>query len=98
MVIKRDKLEEEKKKLEHRAENYIGEKKAKVYCYKIIKRKELHVEELQKELAEANRKNRLLEDFIEKSLVNQEKCANNPSKVETISKPVQNDMSYDIGK
>ena len=71
ILIERDKLETEKKKLERQAENYMREKKAIGPCYKIIKRKQLHVEELQKELVETNRKNRLLEDFIEKSLVNQ---------------------------
>ena len=92
LFIKRDKLEEKKKKLEFKAERYMREKKNIASLYKIIKEKELHVEDLQKELVETNRKNRLLEEFIEKSLLNQETCTNDTTKV------LENEIAVDIRK
>ena len=67
----RDKLLEEKKNLEDLAKIFMREKEAKGECYRIIKKEELYIGKLKKRLVEANKKIRLLEEFIEKSLVNQ---------------------------
>ena len=98
LFTKRDKLEEEKKNLEYQAKFFMREKEAKGECYGIIKKEELYIGKLKKRLVETNRKNRLLEEFIEKSLVNQEKDANDKSKDENISKVLEDEITGNIGK
>ena len=94
----RDKLLEEKKNLEDLAKIFMREKEAKGECYRIIKKEELYIGRLKNMLVETNRKNRLLEEFIEKSLVNQEKDANDKSKDENISKVLEDEITGNIGK
>ena len=98
LFTKRDKLEEKKKNLEHRAALFMRVKEAKEQCNIIIKKEELYIGRLKNMLVETNRKNRLLEEFIEKSLVNQEKDANDKSKDENISKVLEDEITGNIGK
>lgn len=97
LFIKRDKLEEQKKKLDKEVERYLRLNNAKDRGVKIIMKNELRLEKLQKELVETKSKSRLLEEFIEKSLVTQEDRVNDKSKVEAISRVIENKATGDIG-
>ena len=98
LFIKRDKLEQVKKSLESKIDQLMREKKSKETFIELFMESKLYVEKLQNELAETNRKNRLLEEFIEKSQINQEKCANDQSKIEIISKVNGIKLTGDIEK
>ena len=82
LFTKRDKAAERKKILEEkRAETELGERNKKIWVDVLIKNLEI-VKSREINLAEENRKNKLLEEFIAKSRANRNKVVKALSKDE----------------
>ena len=85
LFIIRDKLEKEKKEVE----KIIEDEKHKEPFLKRFTESKRRLETLQEALGEINRKNILLQEFLAKSDVNQDKNENDQIKIETLSEVVE---------
>ena len=82
-------LEKEKKEVEKITEQIIEDEKHKEPFLKRFTESKRRLETLQEALGEINRKNILLQEFLAKSDVNQDKNENDQIKIETLSEVVE---------